>query len=86
MCETLAARRGLPRKLISDNGKAFKTAAKMFTDMLSQPECKRYLTDVGVEWTFNRRLPGGVAFLNALSAYVRLLDKQSSPMMSSIWH
>jgi len=25
----------------------------MLTDMVSQPECKRYLADVGVEWTFN---------------------------------
>ena len=48
-----AARRGLPRKFISDNGKAFKTASKLLTDIFNQPECKRYLSDEGVEWTFN---------------------------------
>lgn len=48
-----AARRGLPRKFNLDNGKAFKSASKLITDMFNQLECKRYLTDVGVEWTFN---------------------------------
>ena len=46
------ARRGLPHKFISGNGKAFKTASKILTDALSQPECKRYLADVGVEGTY----------------------------------
>jgi len=31
-----AARRGLPRKFISDNGKAFKTASKLLTDIFNR--------------------------------------------------
>ena len=46
-------RRGLPRKFISDNGKAFKVAARTLSDMVKQPEFTKYLERVGVEWTFN---------------------------------
>ena len=48
-----AARRGLPRKLVSDNAKAFKAAAKTLNEMMKQPELARYLTEVGIEWKFN---------------------------------
>ena len=47
------ARRGLPRKFVSDNGKAFKVAARTLRDMVKQPEFTKYLERVGVEWTFN---------------------------------
>ena len=47
------ARRGLPLKFVSDNGKAFKVAAKTLSEMVKQPEFTKYLEGVGVEWTFN---------------------------------
>ena len=48
-----AARRGLPRKFVSDNGKAFQVAARTLKDMVNQLVFARYLTEVGIEWTFN---------------------------------
>ena len=47
------ARRGLPRKFVSDNGKAFQVAARTLKDMTSQSEFTRHLAEVGIEWTFN---------------------------------
>ena len=58
-----AARRGLPSKIVSDNGKTFKAAAKILKAVMSHEEVQRYLTGVGVDWTFNlERAPwwGGV--------------------------
>ena len=48
-----AARRGLPKKFISDNAKAFQVAARTLKDIVNQPEFTRYLVEVGIEWTFN---------------------------------
>ena len=48
-----AARRGLPRKFISDNGKTFKAAAKRIKAVFSQEVVQTYLSGLGVEWTFN---------------------------------
>ena len=48
-----AARWGLPRKFVSDNGKVFQVAAKTLQDMVTQPEFIKYFTEVGIEWTFN---------------------------------
>ena len=47
------ARRGLPRKFISDNGKTFKAAAKTLNEVVKQPQFTTYLAGVGIEWTFN---------------------------------
>lgn len=47
------ARRGLPRKLISDNGKTFKGAAKILRIIMGHPEVHEYLSNVGVDWLFN---------------------------------
>ena len=48
-----AARRGLPRRIISDNAKTFKAAAKLIKTIFTQKEVQDYLTNFGVEWTFN---------------------------------
>ena len=48
-----AARRGLPRKILSDNAKTFKATAKAIDTMLKDQDVKGYLSHVGVEWTFN---------------------------------
>ena len=47
------ARRGLPRKIISDNAKTFKATAKLINAIISQREVKDYLSRVRVEWSFN---------------------------------
>ena len=48
-----AARRGLPQRFVSDNAKAFKSAAKTLDEIVKQPEFETYLTEFGIEWTFN---------------------------------
>ena len=57
------ARRGLPKRMISDNGKTFKSAAKVVKAVMCQEHTQQYLSGLGVEWTFNiERAPwwGGV--------------------------
>lgn len=48
-----AARRGLPSKMVSDNGKTFKAAAKVIESIVSHEEVQRYLSGLGVKWMFN---------------------------------
>ena len=60
-----AARRGLPKKFVSDNGKSFKAAAQAIKTIMNSGEVQHYLhvAGVGVEWSFNlERAPwwGGV--------------------------
>lgn len=47
------ARRGLPHRMVSDNGKTFKGAAKFLRRIAKQPEVQRYLDKFSVQWTFN---------------------------------
>ena len=47
------ARRGLPQKIVSDNGKTFKSAAKTIKAITNHPEVTRQLAKVKVEWIFN---------------------------------
>ena len=47
------AKRGLPHKFLSDNGKTFKVAAKMIKAIVTHPDVKRYLSKISVEWCFN---------------------------------
>ena len=47
------ARRGLPRRIISDNAKTFKAAAKAIESMLNHPDVKDHLLNLKVEWNFN---------------------------------
>ena len=48
-----AARRGLPRRIVSDNAKTFKATAKAIDSMLKNQDVQNYLSNVGVEWVFN---------------------------------
>ena len=48
-----AARRGLPSRVISDNGKAFKAAAKTIQAVLGHKDVKSYFSGLGVKWMFN---------------------------------
>ena len=47
------SRRGLPARIISDNGTTFKAAAKTIRNVFKHPEVQNYLSDVNVKWIFN---------------------------------
>ena len=49
----VTAKRRLPSKFVSDNGKAFQVAARTLKDIVNQPQFTRYLAEVGIKWTFN---------------------------------
>ena len=46
------ARRGIPRRIISDNG-TFKAATKTISKIVKDPVVHGFLTDRRVQWTFN---------------------------------
>ena len=48
-----AARRSLPRRIVSDNGKTFKAACKYMKAVFQDSTVKKYLAGLGCEWTFN---------------------------------
>lgn len=48
-----SARRGLPKKILSDNAKTFKAAAKTLNTVFKDPDVKSYLSQACVEWNFN---------------------------------
>jgi len=57
------ARRGFPVKMISDNAKTFKSAAKTVRAVIDNREVQQYLTGLSTEWVFNlERAPwwGGI--------------------------
>ena len=57
------SRRGYPVKMISDNAKTFKAAAKMIAEVMESAEVKQYFSTVSVKWSFNlERAPwwGGI--------------------------
>ena len=58
-----AARRGLPRKFLSDNGKTFKAAARFLSVIFKDETVREHLVNQGSQWIFNvERAPwwGGV--------------------------
>jgi hypothetical protein len=74
------ARRGLPRRMVSDNGKTFKSAAKIFKRIIRHEEVKQYLMGERIEWTFNlERAPwwGGL-FERLIQSTKRCLRKMIS--------
>ena len=48
-----SARRGLPRRIVSDNVKTFKAASRLIKTIFNHKDVKDYLSHTGVEWTFN---------------------------------
>ena len=48
-----AARRGMPRKFVSDNGKTCKAAAKFIKAVFKDDMVLEHLSGLGVEWKFN---------------------------------
>ena len=47
------ARRGIPAKVVSDNGKTFKSAANIVQRVLNDPAVKTHFADLQVKWSFN---------------------------------
>ena len=50
-----AARRGLPQRFLTDNGKMFKSAVKYIDLIFKQEIVQNYFIGLGVEWSFNVR-------------------------------
>ena len=47
------SRRGIPMRVLSDNGKTFTAAAKSVASILRHPDVQRHFLDVRVCWQFN---------------------------------
>ena len=47
------ARRGFPRRMVSDNGKTFKSADKVIHSVLTHPDVKQYSSNISLQWCFN---------------------------------
>ena len=47
------ARRGLPTRIVSDNGKTFKSAAKVLRSIVSSDDVQQHASGLGIQWTFN---------------------------------
>ena len=59
------ARRGMPRKVVSDNGETFKSVAKMIVTLYKHPSVRQHFLDSQIKWQFNvERAPwwGGGSF------------------------
>ena len=71
------ARRGLPRRFISDNGKTFKAAAKYLDLVFKDGLVQEHLTGFGITWQFNvERAPWwGGAFERMIKSTKRCLRK-----------
>ena len=72
-----SARRGLPAKFISDNGKTFKAAAKYLRTVFKDGTVKEYLSGLGTDWMFNvERAPWwGGTFERMVRSTKRCLQK-----------
>ena len=58
-----SARRGFPCRMISDNGKTFKSASKVISVMLKDPVMQNFFAEIHLKWIFNlERAPwwGGI--------------------------
>ena len=69
------ARRGLPHKILSDNGKTFKAAAKVVRSIVDQQDVKRYLSQIDVKWYFNLEKWWGGIFERMIKSVKRYLRK-----------
>ena len=47
------ARRGLPSRIVSDNGTTFKGASKSIRNIMDHPEVHHFMSGVNVKWDFN---------------------------------
>lgn len=47
------ARRGMPSRVLSDNGKTFTCASTIISNVLSDPEVSEYFNQLNIVWKFN---------------------------------
>ena len=47
------ARRGFPSRVLSNNGKTFKSAHRVLLNLLAQPTVTKYFLDTSIKWIFN---------------------------------
>ena len=75
------ARRGISSRVISDNGKTFKSAAKMICQVFNDPSVSSYLSNHQVQWDFNlERAPWwGGFFERMIKSAKRCLKKAIGP-------
>ena len=67
------SKRGLPARIISDNGTTFKAAAKTIRNVFKHPKVQNYLSGVNVKWIFNiERAPWWGGFFECM---VQLLKR-----------
>ena len=60
------SRRGIPRLMVSDNAKTFKSASGTLEALFNLPSVQAYFSENKIRWRFNlEKAPGGVASLNA---------------------
>ena len=81
-----ATRRGLPHKVLSDNGKTFKSAAKFIKKLFKDEVVLNYLSGRGVEWMFNiEKAPwwGGI-FERMVKSTKRCLKKMMGQAIFSL--
>ena len=65
-------RRGIPRLVVSDNAKTFKTAARVLSTVFDLPDVQRYLLNLKVKWRFNlERAPWWGGFFERLIRCVK---------------
>lgn len=71
------SRRGLPCRMVSDNGKTFKGADKVISQNMKHPDVQQHFTGRRVEWTFNvERAPSwGGLFERLICSMKRCLRK-----------
>lgn len=72
-----AARRGLPQRFISDNGKTFKAALRFLKFVFKDDSVRDQLAEKACEWTFNVELAPwwGGAFERMVQSTKRCLRK-----------
>lgn len=68
------SRRGLPRRMISDNAKTFKGASNVLTKIMNHPQVKLYFMNLKIVWTFNAPWWGGI-FVQLVQSVKQCLRK-----------
>ena len=79
-----AARRGLPQRFISDNGKTFKAASRFLRFVFKDDTVHDHLAEKGCKWTFNvERAPWwGGAFERMVQSTKWCLERWSGKQVS----
>ena len=79
------SRRGLPTQIISDNGTAFRIAAKTIRNIFKHPKVQNYLCGINVKWIVNIEWTpwcGGFSerMVQLLRRCLRKMVRQAKPM------